>query len=121
MASVRYIVSDLQEAIAFYRDHLGFAVDLHPGPGFAALSRDDLRLFLNVPGAGGAGTAGGRPQPGGWNRFQMETGDLDALTAELRDAGVSIRGGIVEGKGGRQVLAEDPSGNVVELFEPAER
>lgn len=121
MASVRYIVSDLEETIAFYRDHLGFAVDLQPGPGFAALSRDDLRLFLNVPGAGGAGTAGGRPEPGGWNRFQIETHDLDTRTAQLRSAGVTLRGGIVEGKGGRQVLAEDPSGNVVELFEPAER
>lgn len=121
MASVRYIVSDVGECVAFYRDRLGFTVEMHPGPGFAALSRGDLRLFLNAPGAGGAGTAGGTPQPGGWNRFQIETDDLDVLIADLRGAGASFRGEIANGKGGRQILLEDPSGNAVELFEPAGR
>lgn len=115
--NVRYIVDDIEAAIGFYRDRLGFEVKMHPAPGFAALVRDDLELYLNAPGAGGAGTAGGDPKPGGWNRFQLPTDDLDALVAELRGEQVSFRGDIVEGKGGRQILVEDPAGNVVELFE----
>ena len=117
MASVRYIVSDIAECIPFYRDRLGFSVKMQ-ADGFAALSRGDLRLFLNVPGAGSAGKAGGHPEPGGWNRFQIETDDLDSMLKPLRAAGVSFRGDIASGAGGRQVLLEDPSGNVVELFEP---
>jgi catechol 2,3-dioxygenase-like lactoylglutathione lyase family enzyme len=120
MASVRYIVSDIAPCVAFYRDHLGFVVDMQ-ADGFAALSRDDLRLFLNVPGAGSAGKAGTHPEPGGWNRFQIETHDLDALVKSLRDGGASFRGDIASGGGGRQILLEDPSGNVVELFEPKGR
>lgn len=118
-ASVRYIVDDVDAAIEFYRDRLGFKVDMHPAPGFAGLSHGDLTLFLNAPGAGGAGQAGGNPQPGGWNRFQFDTDDLDGLIEQLRDAGASFRGELVEGKGGRQILVEDPSGNAIELFEPA--
>jgi catechol 2,3-dioxygenase-like lactoylglutathione lyase family enzyme len=118
MASVRYIVADVSESVAFYRDRLQFAVEMHPGPGFAALSYRDLRLLLNAPGAGGAGTAGGTPQPGGWNRIQIETDNLDAMTASLRHAGASFRGAVVTGRGGRQILLEDPSGNLIELFEP---
>jgi catechol 2,3-dioxygenase-like lactoylglutathione lyase family enzyme len=117
--SVRYIVDDVDAAIEFYREHLGFGVDMNPAPGFAALSRGDLRLFLNAPGAGGAGQAGGTPEPGGWNRIQIEVSDLDARVAELKDAGVGFRGEVVRGRGGAQILAEDPSGNPVELFEPA--
>lgn len=117
--SVRYIVHDVDLAIEFYRDRLGFTVDMHPAPGFAALSSGDLRLLLNAPGAGGAGTAGGKPEPGGWNRFQIESDDLDSLIADLRDHDAAFRGEMVEGIGGRQILVEDPSGNVVELFEPA--
>ena len=117
-SSVRYIVDDVDAAVDFYRDRLGFDVDMHPAPGFAALTRGDFTLFLNAPGAGGAGTAGGRPAPGGWNRFQIQTDGLDALVDELRAAGVGFRGELVEGKGGRQILAEDPSGNLIELFEP---
>lgn len=118
--SVRYIVDDVEEAIAFYRDALGFEVDLHPAPGFASLSRGDLRLLLNAPGAGGAGTAGDEaPEPGGWNRFQIEVGDLEKFANELRTAGATFRGEITQGKGGKQILLADPSGNVVELFEPA--
>jgi catechol 2,3-dioxygenase-like lactoylglutathione lyase family enzyme len=115
--SVRYIVEDVAAALEFYRDHLGFAVDMHPAPGFAALSRGELRLLLNAPGAGGAGTAGGDPEPGGWNRFQLTVEGLDALVAELRESGVRLRGDIVEGNAGRQVVVEDPSGNPIELFE----
>lgn len=117
--NVRYIVDDVGAAVKFYRDRLGFDVEMHPAPGFAALSRGGLSLLLNAPGAGGAGHAGGAPEPGGWNRFQIETDHLDVLVAELRSHNVSFRGELVEGKGGRQILAEDPAGNVIELFEPA--
>ncbi|MEX0865640.1 MAG: VOC family protein [Acidimicrobiia bacterium] len=117
--SVRYIVNDVDAAIEFYRDRLGFEVDMQPAPGFARLNRSDLVLLLNTPGVGGAGRAGGDPRPGGWNRFQLETDDLDVLVADLQAAGVSFRGDLVEGRGGRQILVEDPSGNVVELFEAA--
>ncbi len=119
MISVRYIVNDVAACVGFYRDILGFKVEMHPGPGFASLTHRDLRLLLNAPGQGGAGVAGGTPQPGGWNRFQIATDDLDLLAATLRGRGVTFRGDIVEGRGGRQCLVEDPSGNLVELFQPA--
>ena len=118
MAAIRYIVSDVERAIGFYQGLLGFAVEMHPAPGFAALARGDLRLYLNAPGAGGAGRGGGTPQPGGWNRFQLEVEDLDGVLDSLREAGARFRGDRVEGQGGAQILVEDPSGNVVELFEP---
>lgn len=118
MAAIRYIVDDVGRAIEFYRDLLGFAVEMHPAPGFAALTRGDLRLYLSAPGAGGAGRAGGAPRPGGWNRFQLEVEDLDALADALRAAGATFRGERVEGQGGAQILVEDPAGNAVELFEP---
>jgi catechol 2,3-dioxygenase-like lactoylglutathione lyase family enzyme len=117
--SVRYIVDDVDAAIEFYRDRLGFDVDMHPVPGFARLSRDGLLLLLNAPGAGGAGRAGGEPRPGGWNRFQLTVDDLHAVVDDLEQAGVTFRGQLVEGQGGNQILVEDPSGNPVELFEPA--
>ncbi|MEX2625290.1 MAG: VOC family protein [Ilumatobacteraceae bacterium] len=117
--SVRYIVDDVEQAIVFYREQLGFEVELHPAPGFARLRHGELRLLLNAPGAGGAGTAGGTPEPGGWNRFQLTVTDLDATFGRLEAAGAALRSGIVQGNGGRQVLVEDPAGNPVELFEPA--
>ena len=120
MAAVRYIVNDVDEAVGFYRDLLDFTVEMHNPSKFAALVRGDLRLFINAPGAGSAGKAGGDPKPGGWSRFQIETEDLDGMIAELRKAGASFRGEIAAGAG-RQILLEDPSGNVVELFEYAER
>jgi catechol 2,3-dioxygenase-like lactoylglutathione lyase family enzyme len=119
--SVRYIVEDVEEAIAFYTRHLGFGVELNPAPGFAVLSRDDLRLLLNAPGAGGAGQAmpdGRRPEPGGWNRIQLEVRDLAGEVERMRDAGARFRNEIVSGRGGKQILLEDPSGNPIELFEP---
>ena len=119
--AVRYIVDDVDAAIDFYRDHLGFTVDFHPAPGFAALSQGDLQLYLNAPGAGGAGQAGGTPAPGGWNRFQVQVDDLDATIARLRRDGAPFRGDAVDGAGGRQILVEDPSGNPIELFEPQPR
>jgi catechol 2,3-dioxygenase-like lactoylglutathione lyase family enzyme len=114
----------VDEAIEFY-ERLGFKVRLHPGPGFAMLSRDDLRLLLNTPGGGGgAGQPmpdGTLPQPGGWNRIQLEVDDLDATVADLREAHIPFRSEIITGNGGRQVLADDPSGNPIELFQPARR
>ncbi|MPZ49882.1 MAG: VOC family protein [Dehalococcoidia bacterium] len=114
--SVRYIVSNVDAAIPFYTDLLGFKVDMHPAPGFAALSLGDLRLLLNHPGAGGAGQLS--PEPGGWNRFQIEVEDIEAVVAKLRQAGAGFRSEIIQGNGGKQVLVEDPSGNAVELFQP---
>ena len=120
--SVRYIVHDVQAAIGFYTTHLGFSVQIHPNDMFAMLTRGDLRLVLSVPGAaGGGGQAmpdGRRPEPGGWNRFSVEVPDLAATVAELRQDGVRFRNDVVTGVGGRQIIAEDPSGNPVELFEP---
>ena len=118
MAAVRYIVADADEAVSFYRDCLGFEVKMHPGPQFAWLIRDDLTLYLNQPGAGSAGKAGGNPEPGGWSRFQIQTDDLDGLIDRLRAKGAKFRGDTASGGGGRQILLEDPSGNVIELFEP---
>jgi catechol 2,3-dioxygenase-like lactoylglutathione lyase family enzyme len=120
--SVRYIVNDVDAAIAFYTQHLGFTTVMHPAPAFAMLARGDLRLVLSAPGGGpGGGQAmpdGTMPAPGGWNRFSVEVSDLDGTVEKLRAAGVRFRNDIVAGVGGRQILAEDPSGNPVELFEP---
>jgi catechol 2,3-dioxygenase-like lactoylglutathione lyase family enzyme len=120
--SVRYIVDDVDAAIEFYCQRLGFAEVMHPAPAFAMLSRGDLRLTLSAPGGGpGGGQAmpdGTLPRPGGWNRFAIEVDDLTALVEELGDQGVRFRNEIVTGVGGKQIIAEDPSGNPVELFEP---
>jgi len=117
MASVRYIVIDVDEAVAFYRDNLTFKLDKHNPGKFAALVRDDLTLYLSAPGAGSGGQAGGNPTPGGWNRFMIVTNELDALIGRLRRADASFRGDISYGGAGRAILLEDPSGNVIELFE----
>ena len=119
--SVRYIVNDVDAAIPFYTGLLGFTVVTHPAPGFAALTRGDLRLLLNRPGAGGAGQSmpsGAAPGPGGWNRIQLEVDDLTATVEQLRAAGATFRSEIIQGNGGRQILVDDPSGNPIELFEP---
>lgn len=121
MASVRYIVNDIDESVSFYRDRLGFAVEKHNPGKFAELKYQDLRLFINAPGAGSAGKAGGDPKPGGWSRFMIVTKNLDSMIDELRKAGATFRGEIAEAGAGRQILLQDPSGNVVELFEYAER
>lgn len=119
--NVRYIVRDVDTAIPFYTDMLGFKVEMHPAPGFASLSRGDLQLLLNRPGAGGAGQAmpdSQLPAPGGWNRIQIEVEDLEATVAKLKGAGGRFRNDIVTGNGGKQILIEDPSGNPIELFQP---
>ena len=119
---VRYIVRDVDAAIAFYCTHLGFREIMHPAPAFAMLSRGDLRLVLSAPnpaGGGGQPMPDGRAQePGGWNRFAVEVDDLAVTVEGLRKAGVRFRNDIVTGVGGKQILAEDPSGNAVELFQP---
>ena len=119
---VRYIVRDVDAAIAFYTTHLGFKLEMHPAPPFAMLSRGDLRLVLSAPNPrGGGGQAmpdGTKPEPGGWNRFAVEVDDLAATVEALRRAGARFRNQIVTGVGGKQILLEDPSGNPIELFEP---
>lgn len=121
--SVRYIVSDVDKAIDFYTQMLGFQVDMHPAPPFAMLSRGDLQLLLNRPGGGGgAGQSmpdGQAPEPGGWNRFQIEVDDLAAAVEKMKAADCSFRSEIIQGNGGKQILVNDPSGNPIELFEPA--
>ena len=122
VVSVRYIVNDVDAAIAFYRDQLGFQVSMHPAPSFAMLLRGDLRLLLSAPvGEGGGSRAmadGTRPAPGGWNRFEIEVDDLPAMVDRLAKQGVHFRNEIVHGIGGDQILLDDPSGNPVELFQP---
>ncbi len=117
--SVRYIVNDVDEAVRFYCDALGFHEEMHPNPFFAMLSHGDLRLVLSRPGGGaGGGQAmpdGRVPEPGGWNRFQLEVDDLDATVEALHARGVRFRSDIVEGVGVRQVVIEDPSGNPIEF------
>ena len=117
MISVRYIVADVDEAVAFYQDNLDFKVDKHNPSKFAALLRDEFTLYLSAPGAGSGGQAGGDPRPGGWNRFMIVTNELDVLIERLRRAHARFRGDISDGGAGRAILLEDPSGNVIELFE----
>ena len=119
---VRYIVNDVDAAIAFYCQQLGFTEVMHPGPSFAMLSRGELRLVLSKPGGpGGGGHAmsdGTLPEPGGWNRFAIQVDDLSSAVERLRQAGARFRGDIVVGVGGNQAVVDDPSGNPVELFQP---
>ena len=122
---VRYIVHDVDAAIAFYCGQLGFHEEMHPAPSFAMLSRGDLRLVLSKPGGPGARGGGSQampdgtqPTPGGWNRIAIEVGDLTATVEALRQSGAHFRNDIVTGVGGKQILVDDPSGNPIELFEP---
>ena len=120
--TVRYFVTSLDAAVAFYRDLLGFDEELRPSPAFAMLYRGDLRLLLSVPGGGQGGGAampdGTVPGPGGWNRIALRVSDLDATVADLRAKGARFRTSITAGVAIRQVLLHDPAGNIVELFEP---
>jgi catechol 2,3-dioxygenase-like lactoylglutathione lyase family enzyme len=120
----RAIVTDVDAAIEFYTRQLGFTLITHPAPGFAALSLGELKLLLNAPGVGGAGqrmSDGRKPEPGGWNRLQLEVEDLSATVRRLKKASVRFRNDIVIGNGGKQILMEDPSGNPIELFEASQR
>ena len=120
---VRYIVNDVDATVAFYTRHLGFRVTAQSGPYFAIVERDNLQLVLSPPKGPGGGSQpmpdGRSPEPGGWNRIIVKCQNLDDDTAVLKKAGVKFRNDIVGGPGGRQILLEDPSGNPVELFEPA--
>jgi len=124
MASVqvRYIVHDVDAAVAFYTGQLGFKLEMRPAPPFAMLSRGELRLVLSAPnprGGGGQSMPDGTvPTPGGWNRFAIEVSDLDVMVATLRQHGAHFRNNIVTGVGGKQILLDDPSGNPIELFQP---
>lgn len=119
---VRYIVNDVDKAIQFYTNHLGFKLVMHPAPPFAMLSLNDLRLVLSAPnpsGGGGQSMPDGTQQtPGGWNRFAIEVKDISNKVDDLRKAGVHFRNDIVTGTGGKQIIVDDPSGNPIELFEP---
>ena len=121
MASIRYVVGDVDRAVAFYTQRLGFTLKQQMGPAFAYVSRDDLTLWLSGPQSSAARPMpdGRRPEPGGWNRLVLEVKDLPSRVAALKQAGVRFRNEVVVGPGGRQILAEDPDGNPVELFESA--
>ncbi len=121
-ACVRYIVNDVTASIAFYTQQLGFKLEMHPAPPFAEISRGDLHLYLTQPyqrGGGGAAMPSGDQQaPGGWNRIHLVVDDLDGMIARLKTAGAKFRNEVMQGTGGKQILLEDPSGNLVELFQP---
>ena len=121
-ASVRYLVKDVDQAVEFYVDQLGFEVVFDAAPNFVVVSRGPLKLMLNVVGGSGGASQpmpdGRVPEPGGWSRFQLLVDDLESDVERLRSSGASFRNDIVNGIGGKQILLEDPSGNLIELFEP---
>src|SRR4051812_30967450 len=123
LVSVRYMVDDVEEAVDFYTRHFGFALRTNAVPAFADVKRGNLRLLLAGPtsSAGRPMPDGRKPGPGGWNRIHFIVDDIDGEVAQLREAGATFRNDILSGPGGKQILLEDPSGNVVELFEPAAR
>ena len=123
IVSVRYMVDDVDASIAFYTQLLDFEVLTSAPPAFADVKRGNLRLLLSGPksSAGRPMPDGATPGPGGWNRIHLIVDDIDAAVGRLRDAGAPFRNDIIEGPGGKQILLEDPSGNVVELFQPANR
>jgi len=123
MVSIRYMIDDVPAAIKFYTSHLGFSLDLDASPAFASVSRDGVRLLLSGKTSSGrrAMPDGRQPVPGGWNRIHIQVDDIDAEVKRLREAGLTFRNEIVRGPGGSQILLDDPSGNPVELFQPAEK
>jgi catechol 2,3-dioxygenase-like lactoylglutathione lyase family enzyme len=120
VVNIRYMVDDVEESITFYTSLLGFTLISNMAPAFADVSRGDLRLLLSGPtsSAGRAMPDGRKPEPGGWNRFQLIVEDVEGEVARLRAAGAHFRNDVIKGPGGAQVLLEDPSGNVIELFKP---
>jgi catechol 2,3-dioxygenase-like lactoylglutathione lyase family enzyme len=119
MATLRYLVADVDASIAFYTGHLGFTLEQQMGPAFAIVSREDLSLWLSGPQSSAARPMpdGLQPEPGGWNRFVLEVDDLETKVAELKQAGLSFRNEIVTGPGGKQIVLEDVDGNPIEVFE----
>ena len=125
-ACFRYLVNDVKASIDFYTQHFGFKVEMHPAPPFAEISRGDMHLYLTQPSGQGAGggapmPSGEQQKPGGWNRIHLIVEDLDADIAKLKAAGARFRNEVVQGTGGKQILVEDPSGNLIELFQPNTR
>src|SRR3954467_11222619 len=123
LVSVRYMVDDVDAAVAFYTTHFGFTLRTSAAPAFADVVRGRLRLLLSGPpsSAGPPMPGGRRPAPGGWNRIHLIVDDLAAEVERLRGAGLSFRNDVVTGPGGRQILLDDPAGNPIELFQPASR
>ena len=121
MAAVRYLVDDVDTAVTFYVDQLGFELEQRMGPAFAIVTRDGLSLWLSGPRSSAAQPMpdGGKPEPGGWNRLVVEVDAIEEMVTRLRSAGARFRNDVLDGVGGKQILVEDPSGNPVELFEPA--
>jgi catechol 2,3-dioxygenase-like lactoylglutathione lyase family enzyme len=120
-ACVRYIVDDVSAAIEFYTKQLGFKLEMHPAPPFAEISRGDLHIYLTQPfqmGGGAPMPSGEQQKPGGWNRVHLVVEDLDTTITALKTAGNRFRNELVQGVGGKQILLEDPSGNLIELFQP---
>ncbi|WP_020659015.1 VOC family protein [Amycolatopsis benzoatilytica] len=120
LVSVRYLVDDVDAAIAFYTRHFGFVVRTHYSPAFADVTRGNLRLLLSGPASSAGRTLpdGSRPVPGGWNRIHLIVEDIDAEVARLRAEGVAFRSDVIDGPGGRQIVLDDPAGNPIELFQP---
>ena len=120
MLAFRYLVNDVDDAVAFYTGQLGFELEQQMGPAFAIVVLDGARLWLSGPASSAARPMpdGAKPEPGGWNRIAVEVDDIEAEVARLRDAGVGFRSEIVSGPGGKQAVLDDPAGNPVELFEP---
>ncbi len=121
MASFRYLVNDVELAIGFYKNSLGFELEQQFGPAMAILSKNDFTLWLAGPSSSAAQPTpdGKKPQPGGWNRFVLQVDNIESLVSKLKAEGVKFRNEIVKGPGGQQILCEDPSGNAIELFQPA--
>lgn len=121
MATIRYIVNDVDAAIAFYSETLGFELEEHMGAPFALVSYGDLTLWLAGPGSSARRPMpdGRQPVPGGWNRLVIEVTDIEATVARLRAAGATFRNDLVRGPGGTQILVDDPSGNAIEIFQRA--
>jgi catechol 2,3-dioxygenase-like lactoylglutathione lyase family enzyme len=121
MATIRYLVNDVEKSIEFYTKHFGFKLTQKMGPAFAIVSKDDLNVWLSGPQSSAARPTpdGRQPEAGGWNRFVIEVDDIELLVASMKSADIIFRNDIITGPGGKQILAEDPSGNPIELFEPA--
>ena len=121
MAIIRYLVNDVEDSIKFYTKHLGFELTQQMGPAFTIVSKGNLDIWLSGPQTSAARPMpdGRKPEPGGWNRFVIEIDDIEALVVSMKSAGVVFRNEIISGPGGKQILAEDPSGNPIEIFEPA--
>jgi catechol 2,3-dioxygenase-like lactoylglutathione lyase family enzyme len=121
MATVRYLVNDVQSSINFYTNHLGFTLVEQMGPAFAIVTKGDMILWLSGPQSSAARPMpdGRQPAAGGWNRFVIEVDDIYSTVVSMKKAGVQFRNDIISGPGGRQILAEDPSGNPIEIFQPA--